>query len=210
MQHEAIISAQQLEKKCPVWNAWQIYWSTVFGGYFCGFYLMNQNYKAFGYPKLALKTLLVGIFSSLVFLTTVYFLPAEWVESFPFMLSLGQGFFCGSYILYAHYKLIHNWDRLKEFFIACGMIAFVLIMSFYFPQKWFALIPVFFIPIAQGGILHSIIKMTQENDIKNLISEGSKRYSYFRLFGVILLAILFQTLFIFILASFCIIFRHYL
>lgn len=175
-----------------VWTSWQIFFGTLFGGFLGGCFLMRENYKAMEQAALSKKTLIAGILSTLLFFIPIVFLPEVLLDRILISLDMTIPFLCGCYILYEHYKAVHDWKLLKQTIIAAIIIPPIfIVVPLFLPEELLSL-PRSLIFIMQALIIQGLAKSLQEKPIKELIVSGSKKYSNWRLFLITLISALGQ------------------
>lgn len=194
-------TAEEQSRKLPrVWRHHHLYFGTFLGGYVCGFYLLSENYKALGYPQLAKKAVLTGLVSTFIALALTFFLPLD-SKPFAFLLILTtQSLLALGYLYYEHYMTICNWNRSKEVFIAFAIgLAALLTTPMYLSKQFMASIPRMMGPLLQIVFIDAFARLLQEEQIKELMKNGSKKNSFRRLLGITFLSLLVLLIFVSIL-----------
>lgn len=184
-------SEEQLCAQPRVWRNKHLYFGTLLGGYICGFYLLGENYKALGYPQLARKAIIAGLVSTFVTLGVIYFLPLDSNPYDSFLVMTTQGLLVIAYLLFEHSKVLEDqvftWKTSLTFAIC---VAVVLTSPLYLPKQFMASIPSIMGPIVQIALIDSFARLVQEQHIKKLMENGSKKNSIRRLLKITFFSLL--------------------
>lgn len=169
----------------------QIFWGTFLGGSLCGFYLIAQNYKALGYPKIAKKALATALVSIILFAAFIAFMVVstdELNKPVIFFTYWGLNILGFIYLHYEHYKTLYDKNQLKQCLLALPFAVLLLASPLYLTPKSNAYFPSIIFPLT--AILFQTFAIYYQKDrLKGLMENGIKKYSTRKLLGISAIAL---------------------